>query len=226
MFLVLALSTLPVATGARLETLVFPDPAPVGRYVEARTASVFAGACHYGGEATTAGREALLAWHFEGGRHDGVELAGLDAVAVIAGEENLATQEAERHALLYVSERATPAEVAALRSLLTARAGTALGRIDAVRAVPLVLGLSEETYSVEAKGLFALRGATLPDRSCCKMPHHVWYAPFAPVEHPIVGNNAAFEFRDKALGRVWSRPDENASFTGTFRFAPPAGAAR
>ena len=34
-----------------------------GDYVEARTASVFAGACHYNGELTTTGREAELAWH-------------------------------------------------------------------------------------------------------------------------------------------------------------------
>ena len=37
------------------------DIEPAGTYVEARTASVFAGACHYNSELVTAGREALLA---------------------------------------------------------------------------------------------------------------------------------------------------------------------
>ena len=33
-----------------------------GDYVEARTASVFAGACHYNGELVTTGRDAIMAW--------------------------------------------------------------------------------------------------------------------------------------------------------------------
>src|ERR671928_228601 len=52
-----------------------------GVYVEARTASVFAGACHYNGELTTAGREAVLAWNVKGGSWGGVDLAGVRAVA-------------------------------------------------------------------------------------------------------------------------------------------------
>ena len=35
----------------------------VGDYVEARTASVFAGACHYNGELVTTGRDAIMAWN-------------------------------------------------------------------------------------------------------------------------------------------------------------------
>lgn len=42
-----------------------PSPAAstriVGDYVEARTASVFAGACHYNGELVTTGHEAVAA---------------------------------------------------------------------------------------------------------------------------------------------------------------------
>ena len=34
-----------------------------GDYVEVRTASVFAGACHFNGEVTTTGRDALMAWN-------------------------------------------------------------------------------------------------------------------------------------------------------------------
>src|ERR1700722_1556209 len=34
-----------------------------GDYVEARTASVFAGACHYNGEVMITGRDAVMAWN-------------------------------------------------------------------------------------------------------------------------------------------------------------------
>lgn len=200
--------------------------APHGRYVEARTASVFAGACHFGGERTTAGREALLAWHVEGGAYEQVDLAGVDAVLAIASDANLAEPAAARRSVLYVGERASEAQRAALARLLEAELGAALGRLQAVLAVPLVLDLSAEDYRVECAGRFELRGSTLPDRACCKMPFQVWYAPLAPVETPIVGNDAAFEYQDTLLGRVWSRPDENAAFLGAFRFPNTDSGAR
>ena len=58
-----------------------PAPPEVrGAFVEARTASVFAGACHYGAEATTGGREAVVAWRFDSGSHLGVNLAGVEII--------------------------------------------------------------------------------------------------------------------------------------------------
>ena len=47
-----------------------------GDYVEVRTASVFAGACHYNGEVITTGRDALMAWNVTSGNWQGVDLTG------------------------------------------------------------------------------------------------------------------------------------------------------
>jgi len=46
-------------------------PAVTGDYVEARSCNVFAGPCHFGSEYTTAGREAVMAWHVRGGAYSG-----------------------------------------------------------------------------------------------------------------------------------------------------------
>jgi hypothetical protein len=54
-----------------------------GDYVEVRTASVFAGACHYNGEVTTTGRDAMMAWSVSSGKWQGVDLAGVRAVAIV-----------------------------------------------------------------------------------------------------------------------------------------------
>lgn len=200
-----------------------PDAAPRGRYVEARTASVFAGACHYGGEATTAGREALLAWHFDGGEHAGVALADVDAVLVIAGDANLAEPAAARRSVLYVSARASAAQADAVRALLADELGARMGALVALERAPLELAFGGgtdgvETYSVASPGHFELRGALLPDRACCRMPFQVWYAPLTPLERPVVGANAAFRCVEARLDRTWSCPGENASFAGTFRW--------
>src|SRR5215208_6915838 len=84
-----------------------------GVYVEARTASVFAGACHYNGELTTAGREALMAWDVASGSWDGVPLAGVRAVAVVSSEVNLTDSSAARRSELFVDGSATAAQAAA-----------------------------------------------------------------------------------------------------------------
>src|SRR6266700_6502502 len=60
-----------------------------GDYVEVRTASVFAGACHYNGEVTTTGRDALMAWNVTSGTWNGVDLAGVRALAIVTSDANL-----------------------------------------------------------------------------------------------------------------------------------------
>ena len=200
--------------------------APSGRYVEARTASVFAGACHYGAESTTAGREAVLAWHFESGALGGVELAGLDAAAAVAGQGNLADADVTRRSILYVSDRATPAQRDAALAWIRERCAAALGRVEAVKVVPLSVSICGDDYQVEAGGLFAIQGRLLADRACCKMPLSVWYRPLIEIPRPIVGCNALFRYTDKDLGPVWSRRDENTSLAGVFGAAGTAEAPR
>src|SRR6187397_1588793 len=64
-----------------------------GKYVEARTAEVFAGGCIMGSEAETMGKQAILAWKVDQGSFNGVSLDGLSVVAAIAGDKNLGIQE-------------------------------------------------------------------------------------------------------------------------------------
>src|SRR5215210_2467387 len=75
-----------------------------GDYVEARTASVFAGACHYNGELTTTGRDALMAWRVEEGSWNGVDLAGVRAMAVVSADANLSEARAARRSELIIEQ--------------------------------------------------------------------------------------------------------------------------
>src|SRR3954468_17969766 len=75
-----------------------------GDYVEVRTASVFAGPCHFNGELTTTGRDALLAWHVTSGEWNGADLSGLRFVAVVSSEENLSVDGAARRSEIIIDE--------------------------------------------------------------------------------------------------------------------------
>src|SRR5690349_17823604 len=118
-----------------LYALLEAQSQPSGAYVEARTASVYAGSCHYGGEATVAGREAVLAWSFTSGSYADVRLAGMSLVALVVGDRNLADANVHRSSFVYVPESATAAQRdAALAWLRDTRADLVgdIARVDVV----------------------------------------------------------------------------------------------
>src|SRR5262245_52771303 len=64
-----------------------------GKYVEARTAEVFTGACIMSSEADTVGKQAVLAWKVDRGSFNGIALDGLSVVAALSGDVNLGIHE-------------------------------------------------------------------------------------------------------------------------------------
>src|SRR5262245_32885999 len=80
-----------------------------GEYVEARTASVYAGACHFNGEVVTTGRDAIMAWRFTSGSWNGVDLSGRLAMAALSSDENLGQEKAARKVEFVVDTDATDA---------------------------------------------------------------------------------------------------------------------
>ena len=73
-----------------------------GEYVEVRTASVFAGACHYNGEVVTTGRDALMAWNVTSGKWQNVDLSGVRAMAIVSSKSNLSELTAARQSELII----------------------------------------------------------------------------------------------------------------------------
>ncbi|HEY4330472.1 MAG TPA: hypothetical protein VGN88_12105, partial [Phycisphaerae bacterium] len=64
MLAILACSTTTVFAGISAGLFgSMPTERITGDYVEARTASVFCGACHYNSEILCAGRDGVMAWH-------------------------------------------------------------------------------------------------------------------------------------------------------------------
>ena len=76
-----------------------------GDYVEVRTASVFAGACHYNGEVVTTGRDAMMAWKVTSGKWQGVDLSSVRAVAIVNSQANLSEQHAARQSEVLIDWR-------------------------------------------------------------------------------------------------------------------------
>ena len=188
-----------------------------GDYVEVRTASVFAGACHYNGELTTSGREALMAWNVRSGQWHGVDLAGVRVMAIVSSAENLSQENAARQSEVLIGDNASESQARAILSALTSKYATALGKIVSVLRVPLTFEHKGKTYAVNA-GNASINVDGMPDDLCCKMPQLVWYSPLVALENRKVGYTTKAIYKGEAVSDPWQRSGENSAFYGSFAF--------
>ena len=217
-FIAVALGVLASLTGTATLKSQAETASVKGEYVEVRTASVFAGACHYNGELTTAGREALMAWNVKSGVWQGVDLAGVRAVAIVSAAENLADQNAAREAEIIIGENASDAQSRAMLDGLRNHYAASLGKIISVRRGPLSFEQKSKAYSVTADNFASINIEAMPDDLCCKMPQLVWYSPLVALENRKVGYTTKALYVGGKVSEPWQRSGENSAFYGSFAF--------
>ena len=187
-----------------------------GDYVEVRTASVFAGPCHYNGELVTTGRDAMMAWSIAEGSFGNINLAGVKAVAVVSSAANLSDAQATRKSELMIDASATDAQVTALTAMLKQQSGAALGTIVSVKRGLITFRHDKEGYAVNATGFAQAKVHAMPDDACCKQPSDVWYEPLTKLEGRKVGYTASASYAGGQAGEKWERAAENSAFYGSF----------
>ena len=201
---------------AKTDLSASATPAVSGDYIESRSLSIYAGACHYGGEAVTEGKEAILAWNVKSGSWDGQNLGGLKVVAVVNGPENLATQPNGHRTIVYVDESASPQQRGALVSLLRKNYDGFLGEVTDVKSAPVRFQQKDRTYRVQVPGVAYLAADKYPCHKCV-MPHQVWYSPFLPTQKAEVARALRTEFKaDVPSFTQWSKEEANSAYIGEF----------
>jgi hypothetical protein len=186
-----------------------------GEYVEVRTASVFAGACHYNGEVVTTGRDALMAWNVTSGKWQNVDLSGVRAMAIVSSKSNLSELNAARQSELIIDSAASREQSRAMLSALKEKYASSLGEIVEVRNAPITFEHKDRTYSVKADEA-TIDVEALPNDLCCKMPNLVWYKPLVGLENRKVGYTINATYRGRKVSDPWSRSGENSAFYGLF----------
>lgn len=190
----------------------------VGDYVEARTASVFAGACHYNGELVTTGDDAVMAWSIQAGTWKGTNLAGVKAMAAVTCDANLSVEGAARKSEVVVDSSASSAQVAAFVDLLHAQCGAQVGDVVSVRQERVKFNHSGTVYTVNADGFAKLAVQAMPNNECCSQPSLVWYSPLVKLDHRKVGYTKTAAYSSGRIGDTWERAGENSAFYGEFTF--------
>ena len=187
-----------------------------GDYVEVRTASVFAGACHYNGEVVTTGREAMMAWNVTSGKWQGVDLAGVRVMAIVSSDANLGEKNSARRSELVIDSPSRSQSLAILNAIKEKYAAS-LGNIVKVRNAPIKFVREGKTYAVAADDA-TIDVEAMPNDLCCKMPNLVWYKPLVGLENRKVGYTTNAVYSGNTVGEQWSRAGENSAFYGSFSF--------
>ena len=188
-----------------------------GDYVEVRTASVFAGACHFNGEVVTTGREALMAWNFASGRWNGIDLSGLKAIAVVSADANLDNAGAARRSEIILDSSANHDQKAAMIEALKSRYAATLGEIVSVRSAPINFKHEGKSYEV-ASAETAINVEAMANDLCCRQPNLVWYSPLVQLSGRKVGYTLKASYSGDTVGDAWERNGENSAFYGSFAF--------
>ncbi|HVS17705.1 MAG TPA: hypothetical protein VMT18_03810 [Planctomycetota bacterium] len=185
-----------------------------GVYVEARSASVFAGACHYNGERETQGRELVAGWRLSAASTGRAELDGVELVVAVVADRNLDDAAAARKSVLYLPEELDDARAAAAEFWLRESHPELLGELVAVHRADVSVERDGDAFRVRAGDDVSFAGAALPDRACCSMPSQVWYEPEVAVGGRLVGHVERFRLVEPALSTNLERHDENSAFLG------------
>ena len=212
---IIAALTMIVAVSALVFSSQAENVSLRGDYVEVRTASVFAGACHYNGEVVTTGRDAMMAWNVTSGQWQGVDLSGVRVMAIVSADVNLGEQNAARQSEIIIDSKASRTQALAMMNALKEKYAASLGKIVEVRSAPISFERNGRTYAVVTNEA-AINVEAMPNDLCCKMPNLVWYTPLVGLENRKVGYTEKALYSGKTVGEPWSRSGENSAFYGTF----------
>ena len=211
----LAVAAMIVAVSALVFSSQAENVSLRGDYVEVRTASVFAGACHFNGEVVTTGRDAMMAWNVTSGKWQGVDLTGVRVMAIVSADVNLSEGNAARRSEIIIDSQVSRTQALAMVSALKEKYAAALGTVVEVRSAPIKFERNGRTYAVATNDA-AINVEAMPNDLCCKMPNLVWYTPLVGLENRKVGYTSKALYSGRVVGEPWSRSGENSAFYGSF----------
>jgi hypothetical protein len=201
-----------------------PPSKVVGDYIEIRSCDVYTGSCFANAEMTLTGHEAIMAWSVRDGAVEGIDLDGLNVIAVVQADGTLGDVHRfpqQTRSVLIVDEAASPEQREALVRIARQQAGALLGTTVGVEAAPISVALPE---SCSASGCANVRAGNLVEiqTRCLGGGDHVcgneelFYPPLTPVNDARPAYTVAGAFRGQGLGTQFDEANRRSAYLATF----------
>ena len=194
-----------------------------GSYIEARNADVYVAHCFANAEMGIVGEQALMAWKIDQGSWNNVPLDNLGVVAVVKAKSTLGDPFHSAYpakAILIVDGKANAEQRAALQGFVQKMAGDLVETVVRVETAPIEFDFGTNIHSGVARmtaGNFArIETRALKDGDAVCHNAFVYYPPLSKVDHAMPAHTLDNRFSGEGLNVVWSSPDKNSAFIGTF----------
>jgi hypothetical protein len=205
-----------------LSAFAAQEPQIRGQYLETRSADVYVGQCFANGEVNLAGMEAIVAWHIQEGKWDGVSLAGLSVVGAIKAQATLGDPYAKPYpakSVLVVDRQATPQQRQALINFAQEMGGQLLSHIVRVVDAPIdmeVLQQHSGRARLQAGDFVTVETRAIGDKDHLCGNEDTFYPPLTATTHAMPAVAVTDEYQGKDLNIVWTLHDKRSAFVGTF----------
>jgi hypothetical protein len=195
-----------------------------GDYVEIRSCDVYTGPCFANGEMNVGGKEAILAWAVRSGGVDGVDLTGLNVIAVVKAENTLGDVSRfpePAKSVLIVDEKASPAQREALVRFVQDKAGRVLGDTVRIESSPMKVQLPPTCSSAGCSNVVAGDLVQIETR-CLGGADHVcgneelFYPPLTAVSGARPAYTMAAVFHGDGLGTQFDEANRRSAYLATF----------
>ena len=194
----------------------------VGHYMEARTCQVYTGPCFANGEVGVTGKDAVMAWSIQSGRHNDIDLKGLSVAIMVRSSDTLGFQGLEDgnslQSVIVVDKKADDLQRTALIDFAKTHAGKAGRSVKSVCTAPIKMELNtvELTGKLKADKFIQLSARQARKGDCICSNESAYYPPLAKLEGFVPGVALTANVSAPGLGRRWSMPDSRTAYLGTF----------
>jgi hypothetical protein len=195
-----------------------------GDYVEIRSCDVYTGPCFANGEMNLGGKEAILAWAIRAGGMEGVDLAGLNVIAVVKAENTLgdvARFPEPARSVLIVDEKASPTQREALVRFAREKAARVLGDTVRIETSPMKVQLPEACSLAGCANVVAGDLVQIETR-CLGGTDHVcgneelFYPPLTEVTGARPAFTMAAAYQGEGLGTRFDEANRRSAYLATF----------
>jgi len=195
-----------------------------GSYIEARNADIWVAQCFANSEVGIVGDLALMGWKIDKGSWNNVSLDGMGVVAVVRAKSTLGDTFHSAYptkAILIVDERANMEQRQALQSFVQKMAGDLVQTVVRVESAPIEFNIDGNIHSGSAQliagNLARIQTRALREGDAVCHNAITYYPPLsANLEHSMPAHTVANTFSGQGLNVVWSNPDKNSAFLGSF----------
>ncbi|HEV2297400.1 MAG TPA: DUF1326 domain-containing protein [Candidatus Acidoferrales bacterium] len=194
-----------------------------GDYMEFRNADVYTGPCFANSEVGLTGQDAVLAWHVADGEWGGVPLAGLSVAAVVRANATLGDPYGHplpAKAVIFVDERASDAQRAALLNFAQSQTGGLLNSVVAIAPAPISFAVDSGRMGFASLAVgnvvrLSTRALVMTDMICHN--EEVYYQPLAAhLAHAMPAVERESSYQGDSLGVTWNESGRRSSFVGKF----------